>query len=88
MSIDETIKNEIASQLKGVLSEIKEHISILLGTNPKNQPIAYRTFEVAEMLKITEWTVRDYISKGKLKAVRNGKLLFVTAESLNDFLNK
>ena len=41
----------------------------------------YTTDEVAELLRVTRWTVYRYIRRGKLNAVRMGKRLLRVSES-------
>lgn len=49
----------------------------------------YTTFEVADILKVTERTIRKWINEGKLEAARLGgtKTVRVSGDDLNRFLN-
>ncbi len=47
----------------------------------------YTLEEVAEILKLTYWTVYGYVSNGKLKATKIGKQWRVTDEDLKKFLS-
>lgn len=49
----------------------------------------YTTFEVADILKVSERTVREWIRKKKLGATRLGgtKTVRVSEEDLKEFLN-
>lgn len=60
-------------------------------------PEFYTTQEVAEMLKITEKTVRNYILKGRIVAIslndksekqRGPKALRISEDALNQFLTE
>jgi len=42
--------------------------------------------EVTELLNVTRQTVRSYIKKEKLKAVRIGRSFLITETSLQNFL--
>jgi excisionase family DNA binding protein len=45
----------------------------------------YTTQEVAELLKVTQRTVRDWIQSGKLPAMQYGRVLRIRAEDLAKF---
>lgn len=45
----------------------------------------YTTQEVAELLKVTVRTVQDWIKRGKLPAMRYGRVLRIRAEDLAKF---
>lgn len=45
----------------------------------------YTTQEVAELLKVTQHTVQDWIRSGKLPAMRYGRVLRVRADDLAKF---
>lgn len=50
----------------------------------------YTVKEVAELLKVTERTVREYITKRQikpLKAVKRGKRYLITEENLKEFIS-
>lgn len=47
----------------------------------------WTTHEIAELLKIGEATVRNYIHDGELRAVRLGREFRVAARDLEAFLN-
>ena len=44
--------------------------------------------EVAERLKLREYTVRDYIRKGKLSAAKFGRVWRVSEEDLEKFIEE
>ncbi|WP_317853806.1 helix-turn-helix domain-containing protein [Chakrabartyella piscis] len=48
----------------------------------------YTTFEVADILKVSEGTIREWIRKGKLGATRLGgtKTVRVSEQDINRFL--
>lgn len=46
----------------------------------------YTREEVAEILRVSVYAVRDYIKSGKLKTVSNMGNIRITEESLNAFL--
>ena len=48
----------------------------------------YKTTEVAEMLDVSPSTVRYWIKKGWLKAIRVGKHFKIKEEDLNEFINR
>lgn len=54
----------------------------------KNMKI-YTTFEISEILKVSEGTVRDWIRKGKLGATKLGgtKTVRISEEDLTKFYN-
>lgn len=45
----------------------------------------YTTLEVAELLKVTQRTVQDWIRSEKLPAMRYGRVLRIRAEDLAKF---
>ena len=47
----------------------------------------YTVPETAEQLSCTDQTVRNYIKRGKLKAQRIGKPVYVSEISIREFLN-
>ena len=46
------------------------------------------THEVAELLKVSEATVRTWIHEGELRAIRIGREFRISAEDLEAFLNE
>lgn len=46
----------------------------------------YKLHEVAEILQITEKTVRDYIDQGKLKTVKGMGVLRISQKELQRFI--
>jgi len=46
----------------------------------------YTREEVAEILKVSVYAVRDYIKSGKLKTVANMGNIRITEEALNEFI--
>lgn len=46
----------------------------------------YTPPEVAEILKISELTLMDWLRSGKLQGVKVGRLWRITESALNDFL--
>ena len=50
----------------------------------------YTTFEVAEILRVSEGTIREWVNKGKLNAVRLGgtKTIRISEEDLERFLSQ
>ena len=48
---------------------------------------AYRPRELAEMLSVSERTMRTWIASGRLKAIRRGRVVMVRRQSLDDFLS-
>jgi len=46
----------------------------------------YTVLETADELGITTQTVRKYIKEERLKAIRVGRPLYITEESLKNFL--
>lgn len=50
----------------------------------------YTVKEVAQILKVTERTVREYITKktdNPIKAVKRGRSYYITEENLKEFLS-
>lgn len=47
----------------------------------------YSVNEVAEILKVTNSTIYNYIKAGKLKAVKLGKSHIITEEALQEVFN-
>jgi excisionase family DNA binding protein len=47
----------------------------------------YTTHEIAELLKVSEATVRHWIHEGELRAVRFGREFRVAAKDLEAFVN-
>lgn len=47
----------------------------------------YTTHEIAELLKISEATIRSWIHEGELRAVRLGREFRVAAKDLEAFVN-
>jgi excisionase family DNA binding protein len=50
--------------------------------------IQYTPEEVAAMLKVTRRTIYNWISEGRIKAVKLGYVWRISETSLNDFLQK
>lgn len=48
--------------------------------------LRYRLKEVAEMLGITQKTVRNYVYEGRIKAYKSGGNFYVNAEDLDEFM--
>lgn len=58
--------------------------SDLADATPASAPRpAYETREVADLLKITDRTVRQYIADGKIRAVRVGKWIRIPADEVD-----
>ena len=53
-----------------------------------NEIKVYTLKEVAAILKVTRRTLYNYVSSGKLHAVKMGKYWRVSEESLRDFISK
>ena len=51
------------------------------------QRLAYRPREVAELLAVSERTVRTWIAAGHLQAVRRGRVVLIRRQILDDFLS-
>lgn len=49
---------------------------------------SYRTLEIAEMMQVTEETVREFIRNGRLGAYKAGKEWRVTDIDLYNFVEK
>lgn len=49
---------------------------------------SYRTLEIAEMMQVTEETVREFIRNGRLGAYKAGKEWRVTDVDLYNFVEK
>ena len=47
----------------------------------------YTIDEVADMLKLTPTTVRTYVNKGKINAIKLGKSWRITPDDLKNFFN-
>lgn len=47
----------------------------------------FTTHEIAELLKVSEATIRSWIHKGDLRAVRFGREFRVAAKDLDAFVN-
>ena len=52
-----------------------------------NETTIYTVKEVAELLNVSDQTVRKYIHNGHIKAGRLGRPVVISEDSLNDFLN-
>jgi excisionase family DNA binding protein len=48
----------------------------------------YTVEEIAEMLRVTDRTIRAYINNGDLKAVKLGKYWRIPKEAFNEFIEK
>lgn len=46
----------------------------------------YTVYELAEALKVTPQTIRNYINQGKIKAQRVGSSKLITEKSIKEFL--
>lgn len=46
----------------------------------------YTVQETAELLEVTPQTVRAYIKRGRLEAIRIGRPLLITENNLKEFL--
>lgn len=54
--------------------------------DPVNERL-YTVTEVHEMFQVTEWTVRQWVTKGKLKSSKiNGRIYFTEAQ-IRDYAN-
>lgn len=47
----------------------------------------YTTKEVADILKVTQRTIYNYIDSGQLRAQKIGKAWRISSESLKEFIN-
>lgn len=52
----------------------------------ENHKLAFDVKEAARVLSISPWTIRRYISDGKLKAVRIGRRVLLEPSALNELL--
>lgn len=50
--------------------------------------IVYTTKEVADILKVTERTVKNWIKDDKIKSFKVGKGRRITQQALEDFIEK
>jgi len=48
----------------------------------------YNVGELVEILKVSSFTIREYLKAGKLKGRKIAKQWLVSEEELNDFLEK
>jgi excisionase family DNA binding protein len=48
--------------------------------------VAYSPSEVADMVGLTEWTVRGLISRGELRAVKLRRRILIPRQALTEFL--
>lgn len=48
----------------------------------------YTTDEVAEICRVTIWTVREWIKEGKLKGIKRGRSYLITEEDLKAYLEE
>lgn len=48
---------------------------------------AYDVKEAAELLHVSEHTVRKYVHNGRLRGQKVGRSIYVTEETLKEFLN-
>jgi excisionase family DNA binding protein len=56
---------------------------------PVAQEETYLTVkEIAKRYKVTEQTIRNYVKRGQLEAVRFGDQLRISEKALQDFLDK
>ena len=58
-----------------------------MSVRPEIQRLAYRPREIAELLSVSERTVRAWIAAGTLRAVRRGRVVLVPKHVLDAFLN-
>jgi excisionase family DNA binding protein len=71
----------------GLLSAIVAELRRLQNAEPPRVPRrAYSVAEVAEMLSVTEKTVRGCIDRGELQTVEVGRHLRITESSFQRFL--
>ena len=48
---------------------------------------AYDVQETAEKLNVTAQTIRNYVRRGRLKAQRVGRSLYISEKTLTEYLN-
>lgn len=48
---------------------------------------AYDVQETAEKLNVTAQTIRNYVRRGRLKAQRVGRSLYISEKTLKEYLN-
>jgi len=48
----------------------------------------YNVYELVEILKVSSFTIREYLKAGKLRGRKIAKQWLITEEELNDFLEK
>lgn len=48
----------------------------------------YTTQEVADICKVTEWTVREWCKAGSIKAIKPSRAWRITESALKEFLNE
>lgn len=48
----------------------------------------YTIPEVAEILRVTTNTVRNWIAKGRMKSIRIGRPIYITDKEVKEFLSK
>lgn len=84
MDINQIIKEEIAKQVDAKLDRLDEFITKISGT--KEQEKYYRIKELSEYLKISEYTIGEYIRAGKLQSHRFGKIHIISETQLKAFL--
>lgn len=58
----------------------------MLGTVKSAQKMAYTPAEVAELIGVPEWTVRNAIRKGQIRVVKIGRRQVIPADALDEFL--
>lgn len=46
----------------------------------------YTTDEVADICRVTKWTVREWLKAGKLKGIKRGRSYLVSEASLKEYL--
>lgn len=48
----------------------------------------YTTAEVANIVKVTEWTVREWCKAGTIPAIKPGRSWRIKEQDLKEFLNE
>lgn len=78
--LSEIINKTVGQQLIELRSSIKKL------TKPIKKNLTVK--EVAEQLNVSELTVRNYITKGFIKAEKIGRRVIINAEALEDSLSE
>jgi excisionase family DNA binding protein len=69
-----------------------EHNELPIKAQNKEQPhkqgeILYTAAEVAEILKVSRWTVYELVQRKKINSVKVGKRVLISAQDIKDFIH-